>query len=89
MWARISVLILYMRIRNVRVRIRIESCVWGQGLEDWALLMVLEIQIIMYSSTQGSTFGILRGFCDRADTSKNVHIVLPGGIIEYCVMSVL
>ena len=89
MWARISVLILYVRIRNLRVRIRIVGCGWGQGLEDWALLMVLEIQIIMYSSTQGSTFGILHGFCDRADTSKNVHIVLPSGIIEYCDMSVL
>ena len=58
MWARISVLILYVRIRNLRVRIRIEGCDWGQGLEDWALLMTLEIEIMMYSSTQGSTFGI-------------------------------
>jgi len=57
MWARISVLNLYVRIRNLRVRIRIEGCGWGQGLEDWALLIALEIQIIMYSSTQRSTFG--------------------------------
>jgi hypothetical protein len=75
---RISVLILFVPIRKLRVRIRIDGCGWEQGLEDWALLMALGIQIIIYSSS-----------ClliSRADTSKNVHMVLPDGSTQYCVM---
>jgi len=66
MWARISVLIFCVRIKKMRVRIKIDGCGWLQGLEDWALLMALVIQMIIYSSTQSSTFGnftwVLRSF---------------------------
>jgi hypothetical protein len=82
MWARISVLILFVSIDKLRVRIIIDGFSWEQGLEDWALLVALGIQIIIYSSPR---LVISHGFCDRADTSKNVHMLLPDGSIQYCV----
>ena len=86
MWARISVLILCVLRRKVWVRIKIDGCGWGQALEDGALLMSLGVQITIYSFTR---FVISHGFYDRADTSKNVHIVLSYRNIQYCVTSVL
>jgi len=68
------------------VRIKIGGCGWGQGFEDVALLMSFGNQITIYSFTR---FVISHGFYDRADTSKNVHIVLPDESIQYCVTSVL
>ena len=68
------------------MRIKIDGCGWGQALEDGALLMSLGVQIIIYSFTR---LVISHGFYDRADTSKNVHIILPDRSIQYCVTSVL
>jgi hypothetical protein len=70
--ARISVLILWVLRRKVPVRIRIDGCGWGQGLEHWALLMASGIYIIIYSSTR---LVISHGLYDRSGTSKNVHII--------------
>jgi len=62
------------------VRIQIDGYGWDQGLEDGVLIISLGNQII-YSSTR---FVISHGFQDRADTSKNVYIVLPdGGMLYY------
>jgi hypothetical protein len=86
MGVRISVLVLCARIRKLRVRIRIDGYGCGQSLEFCVLLMASENYIIIYSSTLSV---ISQGLYDRADTSKNVHIVLPDGSIQYCVTSVL
>jgi hypothetical protein len=75
------------RIRKLRLQIRIDGCGWGQGVEDWALLLALGIQIIIYPSSRLVVIAL--GFYDRADTWKNVHIVFLDGSIQYCVTSVL